>query len=203
MNSETAQYWEEEIKALKRKISKRKEKDNFIAFYGSSSIRLWETMTEDLSPFEVLNLGFGGSTYGWCNHFFEEVFDDINPKEIVLYGGDNDLSEGSVSKTVGYLERLLDKILAKYPKIKISIISVKPSPERTYLEEQIISLNAKIRNITQNLPDGHYINIHSLMLDDDMEAREDLFTEDRLHMNAKGYAIWKNAVLNHLKKKVL
>jgi hypothetical protein len=30
------------------------------AFYGSSSFRIWSSMTEDLGSLDVVNLGFGG-----------------------------------------------------------------------------------------------------------------------------------------------
>src|SRR5208337_3077981 len=33
-----------------------------VAFYGSSSIRLWETLQEDFPGIGVVNLGFGGSS---------------------------------------------------------------------------------------------------------------------------------------------
>lgn len=191
--------WIGEIKILKQKVSELDNQDDLIVFYGSSSIRLWENINEDFSAFNVLNLGFGGSTYGWCNYYFLELFEGLSPSEIILYGGDNDLSNSSVEKAISHLNKLLDKISNKYPQTKISIISVKPSPERNYLESQILNFNSKLRNITNSIRNGQFINIHSLMLDKDGFARKDLFTEDQLHMNEKGYEIWKNAISNHLK----
>ena len=41
-------------------------------FYGSSSIRLWDTLAEDIDP-GVVNLGFGGSTLQACDYFFERL----------------------------------------------------------------------------------------------------------------------------------
>ena len=39
-----------------------------------------------------------------------------------------------------------------------------------------------------------FINVFPLMLGPDGQPKSDIFVEDRLHMNAKGYAIWREAV---------
>ena len=71
--------WKTEIEAIKRKVAAiSNETDSFVAFYGSSSIRLWDTLQEDLAPNQTINLGFGGSSYFWCNYFFEDVFQQLS-----------------------------------------------------------------------------------------------------------------------------
>jgi len=193
--------WAHEIRRLKRRIDKIESQKDLIVFYGSSSIRLWVRMKIDLWPYNVLNLGLGGSTFEWCNFYFEELFNQISPKEIILYGGDNDLSNDSIDRAIINLNKLIDRIYKKYGKIKVSVISVKPSPARTYLEPQILKFNTSLRNIAEEIDNGHFINIHSLMLNEEKEANPNLFLSDQLHMNRNGYEIWKNALLNHLKKK--
>src|SRR5687768_181547 len=39
-----------------------------ILFVGSSSIRLWKTLAQDMAPLPVLNRGFGGATIGEVNY---------------------------------------------------------------------------------------------------------------------------------------
>lgn len=202
MNTEDhPDVWHKEIERLLRRKKKLSSQENLIVFYGSSSIRLWVHLKSDLNPYNVLNLGFGGSTFAWCNYYFDTLFEDIIPKEIILYGGDNDLSNHSIELAVQDLELLLSKIKRKYGNIKTALISVKPSPARGYLEPQIVKFNTLLRNKVESIEDGHFINIHSLMLDENGEARKELFLPDQLHMNRNGYIIWRDAVLNHLKKK--
>ena len=191
--------WEEEISLLVQKSRNYREQNDLIAFYGSSSIRLWEQMESDLTPHQVLNLGFGGSSYFWCDLHFEEVFQALNPKKIVLYAGDNDLENDTPHEVIlGYILSLINKIRNKYGNIPLGIISVKPSPIRLYLKEKIELLNSELLTISRNLENGSYINIYREMLNFDGTVRPELFLEDQLHLNPKGYELWKDVIKDHL-----
>ena len=39
-----------------------------------------------------------------------------------------------------------------------------------------------------------YIDVATPMLNEDGSIRDDLFVSDKLHMNQKGYDIWRNVV---------
>ena len=191
--------WEEEISLLVQKSRNYGEQNDLIAFYGSSSIRLWEQMESDLTPHQVLNLGFGGSSYFWCDLHFEEVFQALNPKKIVLYAGDNDLENDTPHEVIlGHILSLINKIRNKYGNIPLGIISVKPSPIRLYLKEKIELLNSVLLAISRNLENGSYINIYREMLNFDGTVRPELFLEDQLHLNPKGYELWKDVIKDHL-----
>lgn len=191
--------WQEEISLLTKKSESLCDKKDLIAFYGSSSIRLWEFMESDLTPHEVVNLGFGGSSYYWCDLHFEEVFKELKPKKIILYAGDNDLENDTPQHVIlGYILSLINKIKKKYGDIPMAIISVKPSPIRLHLKEKIESLNAELLGITKNLKYGSYINIYREMLNFDGTVRPELFLEDQLHLNLKGYELWKDVIKDHL-----
>lgn len=193
--------WRPEINLLKERVQTQSANQQVTAFYGSSSIRLWEELSEDLAPHHVINLGFGGSSYHWCDHFFEEVFEHLRPTEIILYAGDNDLGNNIPEVEILFnVERILKKIEAKYGSLKVSIISVKPSPDRLYLKENIESLNAALESLILSRPKGRFINIYDSMLTNGM-VRPELYLEDELHMNRKGYEIWKEVVKKHLDSK--
>lgn len=195
--------WRQEINVLKKRVKSVANDQRVIAFYGSSSIRLWEEMSHDLSPHSVINLGFGGSSYRWCDHFFNEVFEYLDPKEIILYAGDNDLgNEIPEEEIVASVARILSKIELNYGNIHVSIISVKPSPDRLYLKNNIENLNKRLESLIQSHPRGSFIDVHSQMLNNGM-VRPELFLEDELHMNRKGYEIWKEVVKMHLDQNLL
>ncbi len=40
--------------------------EGLTVFYGSSTIRLWKNMAQDLAPHQTLNLGFGGAFIHSC-----------------------------------------------------------------------------------------------------------------------------------------
>ena len=67
-------YWyEDEIKQLENKIIPPKGDKMRVVFYGSSSIRLWNSIETDFPEFEIINLAFGGSTLAACCWFFKRV----------------------------------------------------------------------------------------------------------------------------------
>ena len=45
-----------------------------------------------------------------------------------------------------------------------------------------------------------FVNVWSPMLDENKEVRKDIFLDDGLHMNQKGYDIWKKTIEPFLKK---
>ena len=89
----------DEIKLLVEKVAQHDMSGSF-AFYGSSSIRLWETIEEDLRPRNIINLGFGGSSYGLMAYYYEKLFAGTSHEHIVLYSGDNDHSKGQLSEQI-------------------------------------------------------------------------------------------------------
>ncbi|MEM6643003.1 MAG: GDSL-type esterase/lipase family protein [Bacteroidota bacterium] len=191
--------WRAEIDAIRSRSKTKQNSKNLIAFYGSSSLRLWSNMEKDLAPHHVLNLGFGGSTYRTCNYFFEKAFEFVAPSEIVLYAGDNDLGlGGNIDDILLHFNALIHKIVKKYPAVHLSVISIKPSPNRLYLIKEINTLNTHFIAMIKELKRSSYIDIHSKMLHEDGSLRPELYLEDELHLNLKGYEIWKHVLKQHL-----
>ena len=70
---------------------------NAFLFVGSSSIRKWETLAEDLAPLPVINRGFGGSTMPQLNHYADRIVFPYKPRGILVYEGDNDITVSSMT----------------------------------------------------------------------------------------------------------
>ena len=45
-----------------------------------------------------------------------------------------------------------------------------------------------------------FINIYPSLLDEKGNIREELFVQDKLHVNEKGYALWQKIILPYLIK---
>ncbi len=84
------QWYEDEVRTLEERIKVGPIPRHPVAFYGSSSIRLWSTLASDLALPNALNLGFGGSTLEACAWFFERLVVPAAPASLVVYAGDND-----------------------------------------------------------------------------------------------------------------
>ena len=59
--SEDPLVWEEAIRALESETRNRYRPGQGVVFVGSSSIRLWDTLAQDMAPIEVIQHGFGGA----------------------------------------------------------------------------------------------------------------------------------------------
>jgi len=187
--------WSNEVKRLKRRIEKLETQENLVAFYGSSSVRLWVHMKRDMHPFNVVNLGFGGSTFAWCIHYFNEIFKGANPSKIVLYAGENDLNEGRTPQEVlADCHKLVEIIRAKYPDVALALISLKPSVEREGLIPLIIETNLLLSKYVIFDLNAQYINVFGQMITSDNRPIPELYLSDGLHLNKQGYALWSNAV---------
>jgi lysophospholipase L1-like esterase len=66
-----------------------------VLFYGSSSIRFWQTLAQDFPELAVVNRGFGGSTLAECVEEMERLVFPVQPRAVVLYAGENDLDQGA------------------------------------------------------------------------------------------------------------
>jgi lysophospholipase L1-like esterase len=65
---------------------------------------------------------------------------------------------------------------------------------------EMVKTNALIETFLRDQKRADFINIYDVMLDAQGNPRKELFTEDNLHMNANGYAIWQQKIAPYLKK---
>ena len=54
-----------------------------LLFVGSSSIRFWGELAEDMTPVPVINRGFGGSKIGDVVHYADTLFRADNPLSLI------------------------------------------------------------------------------------------------------------------------
>jgi lysophospholipase L1-like esterase len=163
-------------------------------FYGSSSIRLWETLGEDFDP-RVVKVGFGGSTLEACDYFFGRLIPPLKPRSLLLYAGDNDLGDGrSAEQVLGWFRSLAGKVRKTVGAIPFGFLSVKPSPARAAITDRIQRLNELVREEIELDPAAYYVDIFSAMLDRSGKPRSEYFLEDGLHLNREGYRLWSRSL---------
>ena len=166
-----------------------------VVFTGSSSVRFWNSLEEDFPAHNVINRGFGGSQFSDLLHFADALILQYNPEKIFIYEGDNDVSAGkSTEEILNDAEELVYKIRRTLPKSEIYFISPKPSVARWNLKDQYLELNSSIKSWCDIDPRLHYVDVWTAMCDEKGEVYKDLFIIDKLHMNQKGYDIWKEVV---------
>lgn len=186
------EWYEQEVREMERRLRDFPPPAGLVAFYGSSSMRMWESLGSDFRDVGVLNLAFGGSTLEACVWFFERLVVPCHPRSIVCYAGDNDLGDGRTPEEVmTSFRKLLAMVDTYFPTIPFTMLSIKPSPARWHLVDQIRYTNEAIRRDIQGRDNGHFIDILSAMLGSDGLPDDSLFLEDGLHVSPKGYLVWK------------
>jgi len=191
--------WESEIAAFEASDRTNPPPKNCIVFVGSSSIRLWSTLGSDFPGLPVVNRGFGGSELADSVNLADRIIIPYQPRQVVIYAGANDVAAGKGLEIVfGDFVALVSKIRQHLPNAKVAFIASAPNPKRWAIVEKVKKLNALVEAYCAQ----HqlvFIDVFPLMLGSDGLPKPDIFREDRLHMNAIGYAIWKQAVAPHLR----
>jgi len=167
-----------------------------VLFVGSSSIRKWDDCTQVFAKYNALNRGIGGAVINDITYYLNDIVFPYQPKQIVLYVGENDLVNETVTPdtVLNRTIRLYQGIRAKLPNVPMVYISIKPSPSRDKFKEKAVASNALIKKFLAGEANTKFVDVYPLMLTKDGKLKPELFVEDMLHMNATGYAIWRKAV---------
>lgn len=164
-----------------------------IVFTGSSSIRFWRTLGEDMAPLPVINRGFGGSHISDVNHHFQAVAGRHRPRSIVFYAGENDLNAGKTAdRIVADFERFLTLKSQALGDTPVYFISLKPSKARWAQYGAQQAINGRIKAIADRRSDLEFIDVAPAMLADGRPR--DIFVDDDLHMTPQGYVIWTSVI---------
>jgi lysophospholipase L1-like esterase len=192
-------WYENDVKEAVSKRQHCKYKPKSI-FYGSSTITQWDTLYVDFEEFAPVNLGFGGSTLAACVWFFDEIVAPLEqPEKFILYAGDNDLGDGRHPEEVCIFYReFVIKLRQSYQEVPLYFVSIKPSISRVNLTEEIIRTNNLIKAEIDKGDNQHYVNIFEKMIDSKGHPIKKYFKHDGLHLNEKGYEVWKEAILENV-----
>ena len=201
--SVNAQPFINEIKAFRRADSASMPPQNAILLIGSSSFTNWKDVAKYFPEHTIINRGFGGSSLPHMTMYAEDIIFKYNPKQIIIYCGENDIAGSSTVTADTVFERfkiLYSIIRSKYKKVPIAYISMKPSPSREKYLEMMQKGNALIKGFMEQQKRSSYIDVYSSMLDANGKVLTHIFISDKLHMNAEGYKIWQGVIAPYLVK---
>jgi len=170
--------------------------ENAIVLTGSSSIAFWnEEAPGELSPLTVIARGFGGSIMHDLLHYLDRVVLTYQPRAVLIYEGDNDTFRGMPNDLIiEHYHEGISRIHAELPEARIYLVTVKPSIARLAQWAAASELNQRFRAIAASDPRIHVIDVATPMLDANGQVLDDIFVDDDLHLNEKGYTIWAAAI---------
>ena len=169
-----------------------------ILFAGSSTIQRWDT-ARSFPDLKIINRGISGSELADTVRYVDRNDLPYEPRLIVVYAGDNDISAGWISEQVAVtFERFTKAVHAKLPQTKILYIAIKPSILRWTQIDRMRSANAIIRAYCERDDRLAFIDFDTLMLGWDEKPRPELFVQDGLHLSPQGYQLWTTVIRPYL-----
>ncbi|WEK37074.1 MAG: GDSL-type esterase/lipase family protein [Candidatus Pseudobacter hemicellulosilyticus] len=192
-----------DIAAFKQKDSAAFPPKKAILFVGSSSFTYWKDVQDYFPGHVIINRGFGGSSLPDVIRYADDIIFPYQPKQILIYCGENDLAASDTVTGATVFNRFVELyqlIRAKLPRVPVAYVAMKPSPSREKNKVQREEGNRLIKEYLKGQKRTSFIDVQPRMLKEDGHPDESLFIQDMLHMNPKGYAIWKEIIEPYLVK---
>jgi len=187
----------DEVQAFKKHDSSHPPLQHAIVFIGSSSFTRWNNLQESFPDRTIINRAFGGSSLPDLIRYVDDITLPYDPGQIIIYCGENDFADNdSITANIvtTRFKKLFNLIRENLPNVPIAFVSIKPSPSREKYWSKMVAANASIKKFLIKKKHTQFIDVYSKMFNADGTVMKDIFVEDNLHMNAKGYAIWKKAI---------
>ena len=191
--------WEADIRRFEAQDRAQRPDTGGVLFVGSSSIRMWDSLTSDFPGARATNRGFGGSELRHVVHFADRIILPYRPRLVVVYAGDNDINAGRTPEQVlADFQALVRTVHAARPATRIAFISIKPSPARWALADRARMANSMVQRYVQSDARLAFIDVFDPMLGFGGRPRAELFVSDSLHMTPAGYRLWRTLVEPYL-----
>ena len=197
--------WESTIQALEALDKKESHPDDAILFVGSSSIRLWKTIEEDMAPYPAIRRGYGGAKFSDLRVYAKRLTHPHKCRAIVIFvandvsGRDTDRTPTAVADDV---RSVIASIRETHPTTPILFIAVTPTASRWAAWNKTQAVNAAIAEICSDLPHVHWIATVGAFLGKDGRPQDGYFIGDKLHLNEQGYDVWAKLIKARLEQVV-
>lgn len=195
LRAESATKWEADIQKLERLDQAETYPEDAILVIGSSSVRLWDTIEEDLAPFRPIRRGFGGSKTVDLAVFGKRLIQPHRYSALVVFVA-NDVSgeDGKVdferTQVAGWTEEVVAISKAHQPTAPILWVEITPTEKRWHVREQQRELNRMLQEMALTESNFYFLQTAEYFLNREKKVRAELFVEDRLHLNREGYRLW-------------
>jgi GDSL-like Lipase/Acylhydrolase family len=193
-DEDRAAKWEKEVAAVEKRQAEKAPEKGGIVFAGSSTIRLWD-LAKSFPDWKATNSGFGGSEIRDSTLFADRLIVKHEPKVIVFYAGDNDVSTGRKPEQVlADFQAFAKHVREKLPKTRIYFLSIKSSIARWKQFETQSKANALVKELCAKDERLTYVDMVAVTLGADGQPKPEFFVKDGLHLSEEGYRAWSTAV---------
>lgn len=195
--------WEKDIRTFDEQNQVSRYVPGVHLFIGSSYLRMWKSMAEDLQNPRVVNRGFGGCNLRDVAFYIDRIIGPFDPAAVFLYVG-NDIVGGPRDKEPDQVFELykytVKRIRFRFPEVPIVWLGIFPSEKRWAVWDRICSVNRMVRDYAASEPNLYFIDAGRKFLGRDGKPDARYYLEDRLHFNAKGYQLWGKNLRRQIRK---
>ena len=195
--SDDPRVWEQDIANLEQRAV---AKPGAVLFVGSSSIRLWSSLQQDMAPFDAVQRGFGGAKINDVTFYADRLFAAEEPAAIVIFVGTNDVHPGAAKQPTELLtayRQMIAAIRKIQARVPVYYIAITPSIMRWEIWPLANAANALISAEAGAHESLHVIDTGPALLLDG-EPNPDYYVLDGLHLSEPGYRIWRNIIRQRL-----
>ena len=199
--SEDPLVWEDAILALESNTSSLVSDGQRVVFVGSSSIRLWDSLLDDMSPIRVIQHGFGGAKLNDIVHYAQRLVNAWQPSAVVVFAGTNDIAPGATKppeQLLASYQEFVAIVRADQPAVPIFYIGITPSPLRWTVWPIAQATNALIQQWSESELNLHFIDTSGSLMGSNGEPDPDNYSFDGLHLSEQGYGVWREIIRTRL-----
>ncbi|MBN1143870.1 MAG: hypothetical protein JXA72_05580 [Bacteroidales bacterium] len=195
------EVWEPDIRKFEYADSIETYAPDAVLFAGSSSIRLWTTLSRDMAPYPVIQRGYGGAKWSDLEFYAPRIIYPHPCRAIVFFVA-NDITGGVDDKSPEEVLQLFVSTLAiirdRFKDVSVFWITTNPCSSRWKAWPAIFRANNLIIRHCLAAANTYYIPTDLAFLGANGKPNDELFKEDKLHLNEKGYALWAQIIKREL-----
>ncbi len=183
-----------------------KENKAQLLFLGDSITAGWagkkEIWDNAFGKYNPANFGIGGDR---TQHVLWRItngeFDGFTPKTVVLMIGTNNSGSDTEEGIAAGIRKIVETLREKSPQTKVLLLAVFPRGEKPTENPARAKLSAVNKRIAELHDNQHvfFLDIGAKFLESDGSLSKEIMP-DFLHLSAKGYQIWADAISPSLEK---
>jgi len=194
--------WENDISVFDSLNRVEQSDTNTLLVAGSSSVRIWNSIHEDLAPYQVMQRGYGGAKMTDFTYYTDRIIKPQQFKAIVIFvandiaGIESDLSPKEVFRLY---KNLVKQVRKRNPTTPLCWIEVTPTPKRWSVSQEIQEASGLIEAYCDRRDDLYFISTFDQFTPEGLPDST-LFRRDMLHLNGDGYLLWTEIIKTSLEE---
>lgn len=176
---------------------------NTLLVAGSSSVRIWDSIQKDMTPYQVMQRGYGGAKMTDFTFYAHRIIKAQQFKAIVIFVA-NDIvgleSDRTPKEVFRLFKDLVKQVRKRNPLTPLCWIEVTPTPKRWDVSIEIQKASRLIEAYCSKYDDLHFISTFDKYITPEGLPDSTYFRKDMLHLNSSGYQHWTGIIKSSLEE---